>query len=80
MNASTLWTNYENLSDDVKWARVKYQADLMLSESAQTQLPDSGLSIAKRLEWQTYRDALRSIKDDFSNPDDVVFPEPPAEE
>lgn len=51
-----------------------------LSQSDWTQLPDSGLSMSKRLEWQAYRDDLRSIQDDFTNPDDVIFPTPPAEE
>lgn len=55
-----------------------------LSASDKTQLPDSGLSISKRLEWQTYRDNLREIMASLDDatllPENVVFPTEPVEE
>lgn len=62
------------------WQAKLNQALDMLNKSAWTQLVDSGLTIQKRLDWQAYRDDLRSIRIDFINPDDVIFPEEPAEE
>ncbi len=59
---------------------VKATIYKLLSDSEWTQLLDSDLSATKRIEWQSYRDTLRSIQDDFTNPDDVVFPTEPAEE
>ncbi len=64
----------------IKWDVITRHVEQLLRVCDKTQLPDSGLSILKRLEWQTYRDALRSIQDDFINPDDVVFPTELAEE
>ena len=70
----------ENISEDDKWNIIFVKRSNLLSRCDWTQLPDSGLSFLKRLEWQTYRDALRSIQDDFPTPDDVIFPPEPAEE
>lgn len=66
-------------SNAYKWDAIKQLSNLLISNCNWTQLPDSGLSIIKQLEWQSYRDALRSIQDDFVNPDDVIFPTEPAE-
>ncbi len=44
------------------------------------QLTDNGMSVAKRMEWQEYYDALRAVRDDFATPEDVVFPTEPTEE
>lgn len=72
-----LWSEITN---GEKWHWINAHINRKLSDCDWTQLPDSGLSMLKRLEWQVYRDELRSIQDDFDNPDDVVLPEPPAEE
>lgn len=74
-----LWADFVNPTIEFVWEQIKAEASRMLNNSSWTQLPDSGLSIVKQLEWQAYRDDLRSIQDDFANPDDVIFPTPPAE-
>ncbi len=71
--------DYPNTAE-YKWEIIIHNIGALISSSNWTQLPDSGLSILKRLEWQAYRDALRSIQDEFTNPDDVIFPTEPAEE
>lgn len=84
MVANTLWANHpmaiNGFSNDEKWGFILGETERRLQKSDKAQLADSGLSISKRLEWQAYRDTLRSIQDDFVNPDDVIFPEEPAEE
>ena len=72
----------KNMNDEINaiWNAKINTANELLSKSTWTQLPDSELSMSKRLEWQAYRDNLRSIQDDFINPDDVIFPTEPAEE
>ena len=67
-------------SAEMKWKVIAAHQKNKLNASAWTQLPDSGLSMAKRMEWQAYRDDLRSVQDDFASPDDVIFPTEPAEE
>lgn len=75
-----IFTTFPLLTDDDKWQIIRRYSEELKRYCDWTQLPDSGLSISKRLEWQAYRDALRSIQDDFSNPDDAIFPELPTEE
>lgn len=70
-------TDVINISQ--KWEYIEQYCKKLLLDSSQTQLPDSELSISKRLEWQAYRDNIRSIQDNFSNPDDVIFPTEPEE-
>lgn len=77
-----------NISDDgwvalpeqSKWELIEMAANSLCRNCDQTQLPDSGLSFTKQMEWRNYRDDLKSIRDDFDNPDDVIFPVPPEEQ
>lgn len=85
MDVTILWAEHvmlgnEVLSDNRKWEIIVSKAQILLDSSDKTQLPDSGLSCTKQMEWREYRDDLRSIRDDFATPDSVVFPTPPAEE
>lgn len=70
----------KTINTENKWIVLEDYANKLLINSSWSQLPDSGLPMSKRLEWQEYRDTLRSIRDDFLIPDDVIFPEEPAEE
>lgn len=72
--------SWSDISKSEKWYWIGAHVKRELSRCDWTQLPNSGLSISKRLEWQAYRDNLRSIQDDYPNPDDVVFPTEPTEE
>ena len=50
---------------------MRFQRNLILSETDWTVLPDSPLSDAKIAEWKTYRQALRDLPantTDFANP------------
>jgi len=75
---SFLWNDEINIPILNKWNLIEQYAKELFERSNWTQLPDSGLSISKRLEWQAYRDTLRSIQDDFPTPDDVILPTEPA--
>ena len=48
-----------------------------LAETDWTQIADNGLTNEKRMEWQTYRQALRDITDSYTSLDDVVWPTKP---
>ncbi len=85
MNVSELWSEYpihkiRPFTEEEKWSIIKKYCHTLIVESDYTQLPDSGLSISKRMEWQIYRENLLSVQDDFSTPEDVIFPIEPAEE
>ena len=57
-----------------KAAQVRANRDALLSACDWTQLPD--VTIPKKAEWATYRQALRDITNDPAFPD-VVFPNNP---
>tara|TARA_R100000697_G_scaffold30069_1_gene40123 strand:- start:1850 stop:2131 length:282 start_codon:yes stop_codon:yes gene_type:complete len=51
--------------------------DILLAKSDWTQANDSPLSNEKKIEWATYRTALRDLPSNKSWPD-VTFPEEPS--
>jgi len=42
-----------------------------------TQIQDVALTEAKKTEWIVYRQALRDIPENYTNPDEVIFPDEP---
>ena len=54
-------TQINNLNTENASADLRFQRDKLLIKSDWTQLPDSPLSDAKKLEWATYRQQLRDI-------------------
>lgn len=79
-NVTWLYKDKTDLSNESKFRLIEQYAKELWERCSWTQLSDSGLSTSKQLEWQNYRDDLLSIQDDFTNPDDVVFPIQPMEE
>lgn len=69
--------DFDTLTTAQKWERLKAIRNHELSACDWTQLPDAVLTQAERTAWQVYRQALRDIPQDFSNPDLVTFPEQP---
>ena len=63
-----------------KWRNIKSQRNLFLVQSDWTQLPDVELTPELVAEMKTYRQQLRDLTKDFTNPDDVVFPDNPLEQ
>lgn len=77
------WLEQGNNPDPVEpiqktWEEIIGQRNTLLQESDWTQLPDVPLTPEKRAEWVTYRGEVRTVTERFSNPNDVVFPTPPA--
>ena len=56
------------------WEYVRSERNLRLSRSDWTQLPDANVDVAA---WAAYRQQLRDIPQNFSNPEDVIFPDTP---
>jgi hypothetical protein len=59
----------------VSWDEIKERRNILLTESDYTQLADSPTK--NKEEWAAYRQALRDIPQNFSNPTDVIFPDKP---
>ncbi|WP_268810112.1 tail fiber assembly protein [Vibrio parahaemolyticus] len=68
----------DKIHKDIKWSEVREIRDKLISETDWTQAPDAPLSTEKKSEFATYRQALRDIPQNYTNPDDVVYPDKPA--
>ena len=78
MKATDLWLPPSNLDEAIKWDAVREHRKRLLSECDWTQLPDAPFSLEEKEAWAIYRQMLRNIPEDFTAPDDVVFPEIPG--
>lgn len=59
-----------------EWESIRSQRTIYLQECDWTQLPDSPLSVERKIEWQIYRQALRDITT-FPTPAEVIWPQSP---
>ncbi|PAS33365.1 hypothetical protein CGT72_09860 [Vibrio cholerae] len=64
-------------SIDSKWLDIRRIRDQLISLTDHTQMPDSPLSSDKKAEFSEYRQKLRDIPQNYSDPDDVVWPAKP---
>ena len=60
--------------DDMNWLRS--ERDRRIAETDWTQLPD--VPEATRTKWQTYRQTLRDVPQNYTNMIDVVWPTKPS--
>lgn len=71
------WTPYE--PPEKTWDDIKTTRNTLLALCDWTQLTDAVLTLAEQTVWQDYRQTLRDIPQDFTGPDDVIFPVSPNE-
>lgn len=69
---------YLLLKTNYSYANLRSDRNEMLMRSDWTQLPNSGLSEAKRAEWETYRQALRDLPEAMTEELEYTLPEVPA--
>lgn len=62
---------------DAAWAAVRTERDKKLKDSDWTQLPDVPLITTIKEAWAVYRQALRDVPQQQSDPFNIVWPEPP---
>ena len=79
-NGSSLVAPVVVLTDEQKWANIRFQRDALLLQSDVYVLPDrwASYSAEKQKAWSDYRQALRDIPQTYANPDSVVWPTMPA--
>lgn len=65
------------IPDEEQATKVRQQRTDILRECDWTQLPDAALTDAQKLQWRTYRQALRDISTQAGFPWDVQWPEAP---
>ncbi len=63
--------------DNAKWDLKRGKRDKLLAKCDWTQMPDAPLTIEKKQEWATYRQALRDITTTYAQSEDAAFPTVP---
>ncbi len=73
-------TDAEKLEDEQPWLlpRLRSNRDLLLAQSDWTQSPDSPLSDTKKQEWATYRQSLRDLPANTTDPSNPTWPTQPS--
>ena len=59
------------------WEDIRNKRNQLLKDSDYIMFPDITISAEKKEEWETYRQALRDIPQDYDSPDEVVYPDKP---
>lgn len=60
-----------------KWEALRAARNAKLAACDWTQMSDSPLSQEVKTAWWTYRQSLRDLPQDTTDPDDVTWPTPP---
>ncbi|MDW6004715.1 tail fiber assembly protein [Vibrio mangrovi] len=63
-----------------KWEQVRVKRDTLITRSDWTQMPDVSLTDEQKQAFVAYRQTLRDIPQNYTDPDDVIWPELPVTE
>jgi|14BtaG_2_1085337.scaffolds.fasta_scaffold12946_2 hypothetical protein len=63
---------------DTAWIELRRDRDALLLSSDFTQTPDGPLTDAKKAEWATYRQALRDLPSNTTDPANPTWPSKPT--
>ena len=66
----------ENKNNEA-WRKIRKERNQLLKDSDYIMFPDITITTEKKEEWETYRQALRDIPQDYDSPDEVVYPDKP---
>jgi len=68
----------ETLTTEQLWESLRNQRNGLLFASDYTQLSDAGLTDSKKAEWVTYRQTLRDLPANTSDPENPTWPTQPS--
>jgi hypothetical protein len=66
------------ITNDQWLAIARWWRNALLNESDWSQVSDNSLSEIQREQWRQYRQGLRDITNNVSNPKTIVFPDMPS--
>ena len=75
-SAKPSWSNVQAKLPDEQWGVVRGERNVKIWGSDWTQLDDVPITPEKKVEWETYRQALRDITDQ-PDPFNITWPTPP---
>ena len=64
--------------DALDFQALRFKRDRLLAQSDWTQSPDSPLSDTKKQEWATYRQQLRDLPSNTTDPSNPTWPTKPS--
>lgn len=64
--------------DALDMQSLRSQRDVLLAQSDWTQMPDSPLTDTKKQEWATYRQQLRDLPENITDPSNPTWPTKPS--
>lgn len=72
------WIDWQAGADNRLWVEIQKERDKKLRGSDWTHISDTPLAVEKKAAWATYRQLLWNIPQDYSNPNDVIWPTEPT--
>ena len=66
----------ENKNNEA-WRKIRKERNQLLKDSDYIMVSDAPITTEKKEEWETYRQVLRDIPQDYDSPDEVVYPDKP---
>ena len=66
----------ENKTNEA-WRKIREERNQLLKDSDYIMVSDAPITTEKKEEWETYRQALRDIPQDYDSPNEVVYPDKP---
>ena len=66
----------ENKTNEA-WRKIRKERNQLLKDSDYIMVSDVPITTEKKEEWETYRQSLRDIPQDYDSPDEVVYPDKP---
>ena len=82
LSANFLWAGMEAMGlpvpDENKWNLIRNYRGELLARCDWTQIGDAPFTAEEKTAWTNYRQTLRDLPQDFSSPNDVIFPGEPA--
>jgi hypothetical protein len=65
------------ITDEQWWVIARWWRNVLLTESDWSQVGDNSLSEEQRELWRSYRQELRDISNNYTNPREIRFPDLP---
>lgn len=63
---------------EFSWDQLRYERNIRISNTDWVMLSDISMTTEKKEEWVTYRQALRDLPANTTDPENVTWPTPPS--
>lgn len=78
MEQQFLTMDESEVTNEQWWVVAKWWRNALLNESDWSQVADNSLTASQRELWRQYRQELRDLSDNYTDPKQIVFPDLPS--